>query len=304
MATLPDSQPGTADYSRGIAACLAAALFWSSAGLFIKGVELPPLEIAALRALVSTAFFCALTGLLGGQFRHWPWVSIGAAAGMGLTAVSFVVATKWTTAAAAIFLQSTAPAWVLLLDWIVLRRPPRLRDLAAVAGCTAGLALFFVGNLQLAGLWGNVIALCSGLFFAVHTVCLRRVPADRQVPVLAVGNVIAACAAGCLAGSGLLERLVPSTLAWSWPTPAQWLCLAYLGGIQIGLGYFLFSLGLRRLPPIQVSLLVLLEPMLNPVWVYLGTGEAPGQWALVGGAVVLGTLAWHSLGGGERVTES
>ena len=301
MSHLLDSRPGTAEYSRGIAACLGAALLWSSAGLFIKQVELPPLEIATIRALISTVFFVAMTRLLRAEFRNWSWISVGAAAGMGLTAVSFVVATKWTTAAAAIFLQSTAPAWVLLLDWLAHGRPPRLRDLAAVAGCGVGLALFFVGNLQMAGFWGNVIALGSGLCFAIHTVCLRRVPPDRQVPVLAAGNAIAAVAAASLAASGLLERLVPGTLVWSWPQPAQWLCLAYLGGIQIGLGYFLFSLGIRRLPSIQVSLLVLLEPMLNPVWVYLGNGETPGRWAIAGGAIVLGTLAWHSLAGRGEV---
>ncbi|MBI3893204.1 MAG: DMT family transporter [Candidatus Wallbacteria bacterium] len=283
----------------GVLCCLGAAVVWSSGGLFIKLVDLPAVEIAGLRGLLSAFFFATLalasrTRAVEAGRARWTPAAVAGAVSAAFTFLFFVVATKWTTAAAAIFLQSTAPAWVLALGWAVLGLAPGPRDAAALAGCSAGLSLFFFGRLTGASFWGNVAALASGCAFGIHMLAMRQVSASLRLAVLAAGNALAAALALGFAVTGAAAVLVREPRVFAWPNAGQWLYLAYLGVGQIGLGYYLFVLAIQRIPSLQASLLVLLEPVLNPVWVYLGTGEAPGAWACAGGALVLATLAWHT----------
>ena len=279
----------------GIAACLGAALVWSSGGLFIKQIDLPPLEIALGRGLAAGGFFLVLWMSPRRRCSLAPGAARVASLSVALTMVLFVLATKWTTAAAAIFLQSTAPAWVLILGWLARDVRPTGADVAAVIGCGSGLALFFVGGFEGTGLWGSLAALASGVAFAVHMISMREVAAEQQVPVFACGNLLTAAIAAALAATGLVDSVVGQSGAFTVPSVPDVVRLLFLGVGQIGLGYVLFAFGIRRLPPLQVSLLVLLEPILNPVWVLFGTGEAPGIWALIGGSIVLVTLASHSV---------
>jgi drug/metabolite transporter (DMT)-like permease len=258
---------------------LAAAVLWSTAGAAIKSCGLDGWQIAGGRSLVAAAFLVAVVP----EARVRPTLRVIAVSiAYAFTVVLFVLATKLTTAANAIFIQDTAPLWVLLLSpWLLGERPTR-GELLAIPVYGAGLGLFFLDELTAGQVAGNAVALASGVAFAVSIVGLRLLRHDGPA-ALFHGNAIAALAALPLWGRG------PAA------TPADLAILAYLGIFQLGLAYLAFSRGVTGTPAIEASLLVLLEPVLNPIWTFLVAGERPGPWAIAGGAVVLGATAWRTL---------
>jgi drug/metabolite transporter, DME family len=258
---------------------LAAAVLWSTAGVGMKLSALSGWQLASGRSL-----FAALAlALLLPAARAWPsrrvlLVSVAYAG----TVVLFALANKLTTAANAIFLQDTAPLYVLGLSVWLLRERPSRGELAAVPLFLAGLTMFFLDQLAPGQLEGNLIALLAGVFFAACITGLRWVGAEGPA-VLLWGNVLAA-----LLG-------VPWALEGAMPAAADWAILAFLGTFQLALAYVLFQAGLRRTPALEASLLILLEPILNPLWTFLFAGERPGSWALVGGALILAGTVWRLL---------
>lgn len=279
----------------GLAAALGAPLVWSSAGLVIKEVDLPPIEVALMRGSFSALFFLVLAAWTDGyRLRLRSAAAWGAAFSVAATVTLFVLATRWTTAAAAICLQSTAPAWIAVIEWMLYAQRPGRGDLLSVAGCTVGMALFFAGRLDNTAFLGNVLGLAAGVFFGLHMLLMRRVDRDDLLPVQGVGNLMAAAMSVLLGLSGL-GQLAGDGAPWLvMPSLPQWEAVAYLGIGQIGFGYLLFNTAIQRLPALDVSLFALLEPLLNPIWVYLGHGEHPGPWAITGGLLVVGTLATHT----------
>jgi DME family drug/metabolite transporter len=258
---------------------LAAAVLWSSAGAVIKLSALDAWQLAGGRALVAASFL-AIAVPAARRRPSRPLLLVGVA--YAATTVLFVLANKLTTSANAIFLQDTAPLWVLLLSpWVLGERPSR-GALLSIPVFGAGLALFFVDRLSPGQLAGNLVALVAGIAFAASILGLRRIGPDGPA-ALVWGNLLAAAATLPL-----------------WPLgPAAGLgdlgAVAFLGVFQLGLAYLCFSLGLRGTPALEASLLVLLEPVLNPVWTYLFAGERPGPWALAGGAVILLATIWRTL---------
>jgi drug/metabolite transporter (DMT)-like permease len=270
MTTKPPSMRGA------VFAVMGAALLWSSGGLFIKIAPMPALAIAFGRALVTSVFYLFV---IRPKMAGARWTTAAAYAG---TIITFVMATKLTTAANAIFLQYTGPAYVLLLSPWLLKEKLRRIDLACVGLSLAGMSLFFVGKVEEGQVAGNLLAAASGVFFALAVVLLRR-DASRgaadALPSMMLGNVLAAALTLPFAA-----RALPSL------TLAGVLVLLYLGVVQVGIAYVLFARGLKRVPAAEASLISMLEPVLNPVWVMLGTGETPGRWALAGGAVVVASV--------------
>jgi drug/metabolite transporter (DMT)-like permease len=271
---------------------LAAAVLWSTAGAAVKLSTLSAWQIASGRSLVS-ALVLALALPAGRRLPSWR--GLAASVAYAATVVLFIIANKLTTSANAIFLQDTAPLYVLLLSPLLLRERPSRGELAAVPVFLLGLSLFFVDQLAPGQLWGNVIALGSGLAFALCILGLRAVGEEGSA-VLVWGNLIAGV-------SVLLPALGGPT-----PTPLDVGLLLFLGVFQLGLAYAFFQRGLRETPAVEASLLILLEPVLNPVWTFLFTGERPGPWALVGGAIILLATAWRTLlgagGGNASQTET
>lgn len=258
---------------------VAAALLWSTAGVGIKLVHLDAWGIASGRSLVAAATMF----LLMKRTRVRPSLRVLAvAASYAATVILFVLATKLTTAANAIFLQDTAPLYVLLLSPWLLGEHPSRSELFAVPIFGLGLALFFFDQLSPGQLNGNLIALGSGVTFAAMIIGLRKLGEEATVAV-AWGNVLAAAVA------------LPFALGNAVPSGTDLLWLAYLGSCQLGLAYALFTRGLLGTKAIEASLLVLLEPVLNPVWVFLLAEERPGPWAIAGGTTILVATLWRTL---------
>lgn len=258
---------------------LAAAVVWSTGGAAIKATGLTSWQIASGRSLIAALF----VGLLFASSRRrltLPLLGVGVAyAG---TVVLFVLANKLGTSANAIFLQDTAPLYVLLLSPLLLHERPTRGELLATPLFVLGLALFFFDELAPGQLMANGLALGSGVFFATLVLGLRKL-GDVGLAAVLWGNALAGLGTLPLALSG------PAPLAWDWAI------LAYLGVVQLGLGYAFFSFGVRKVPAIEASLLILIEPVLNPVWAFLVAGERPGPWALSGGGLILLGTAWITL---------
>jgi len=258
---------------------LAAALLWSSGGAAIKLCRLDAWQLAGGRSLIAGLLILALSP----SARRRPTkLSFGVAVAYVFTVVLFVTATKLTTAANAIFIQDTAPLWVLLLSPWLLKEHPTRGELLSVPVFGLGLGLFFLDQLSPGQVAGNLVALASGVAFGLSILGLRRL-GDGGPAALVLGNLLAAAVT------------MPFWFAGPTPTPMDLGLVAFLGVFQLGLSYLLFSWGVQGTPAVEASLLVLLEPVLNPVWTFLFTGERPGPWALVGGAVILAATAWRTV---------
>ncbi len=263
---------------------LAAALLWSTGGLFIKWTNLSGLELSFYRsffAVLTVAFFTRREGL--GLNR------ISAAASLLYAAllILFVLATKKTTAANAIFLQYTAPVYLLILEPLIYKERFRMRDLLTVLICVGGMALFFVGKLRPEDLAGNLLALASGVCFAVYVLMLRHSKArlvNRASSVI-YGNLLAIIMTAPW-GIAVLASLGRFDL----------LTVVFLGVFQLGLSYTLFTYAMSQgVRSLDAGIIGYIEPLLNPVWVFLVLGEKPSKWALVGGAIIITAVIVHML---------
>lgn len=258
---------------------LAAAALWSTAGAGIKLCALNGWQISAGRSIVAALAVAAMVP--SSRVLPRPRV-LAVALSNAVTVVLFVVATKRTTAANAIFLQETAPLWVLLLAPLVLGERPSRGELISIPIYAAGLSLFFVDDLTAGQLAGKLCALGSGLAFGATIVGLRHLREEGPGALL-WGSVVAAAATLPLWGTG------PA------PTTRDLALLVFLGVFQLALAYVCFARGLHGVSAVEASLLILIEPVLNPIWTWLVAGERPGPWALAGGAVVLAATAWRTL---------
>jgi DME family drug/metabolite transporter len=275
------SMPADAPYRFQI---LGAAVLFSTGGVAIKATTLSGLEVACARSAVA-AF--ALWLLLPSWRCFWRPNALMVGACYASTLVCFVVATKYTMAANAIFLQSTAPIYVLLLAPRLLGEENRRSDYVVTLLLMLGLGLFFVGvdsatDTAPDPTFGNLVAIAAGLSLALGLIGLRRLAREGSVDgedasggAVLAGNVMAALV--CL----------PFVFPLSPVQTSDVLLIGYLGAIQIGLGYWILTRGIRGVPAVEVSLLLLAEPVLNGVWAWLVLGEQPGSWSLMGCVVIL-----------------
>ncbi|MGA7991202.1 MAG: DMT family transporter [Thermoanaerobaculia bacterium] len=265
---------------RGALLIASAALLWSTGGLAIKLVPLGALGVVFWRSFVSGIVLLLAFRPSRARWRHAAPSTVIVYALMILT---FVSATKMTTAANAIFLQYTGPLYVLALAPVILKEPFRKADAAAVAVALVGMSFFFVGRLDPGALAGNLMAVASGLFFGLTILLLRRDASGDAIPSVIAGNLAAAALA----------------LPFAWgrlALDARGVALVlFLGIVQMGISYVLFVKGLRTVRAAEASLLGMLEPMFNPLWAFLGLGERPSAWALLGGAIVLLSVAGRTV---------
>jgi drug/metabolite transporter, DME family len=273
---------------RGRLQAILAALLFSTGGAAIKATSLGPFQVASFRSGVAAL---AMLLLLPSARRGLSARALAVGVAYAATMVLFVSANKLTTAANTIFLQSSAPLYVLLLSPLVLREHVRRSDLGYMAVLGVGLALFFVGVRQPDRLapnpvLGNLLAIAAGVAWGLTIFGLRwlaqREPQRGGTRAVLLGNVLAFL--GCL----------PLALPIGPAGVQDAAVILYLGVVQIGLAYFFLMRAVTHVPALEASLLLLVEPVLNPIWAWLVHGEAPGAWALAGGVVILGATATRS----------
>lgn len=260
---------------------LAAAFLFSTGGAAIKATTLGAWRVASFRCIIATL---ALVVLVPEARRGWSWRLVPVSLAYAATLLFFVLATKLTTSANAIFLQATAPIYLLVLSPVLLHERIGRRDIGLAAAIGLGMALFFVAGGPTVSTapnpsLGNLFGALSGVAWALTVAGLRR-HREAGIAVVAMGNL-----AGALIALG---PALPVASISGWDAAA----LAYLGVFQIGLAYFCLTVGLKQVRAFEASALMLLEPALNPVWVFLLQGERPAPLAMLGGAIILvATLA-------------
>jgi drug/metabolite transporter (DMT)-like permease len=268
---------------------LAAAVLFSTGGAGIKAEAFTGLQISALRSGIAALI---LLLVLRGRVVLSP-AMLGTGIVYAATMTLFVLSTKLTTSANAIFLQATAPLYLLLLGPLVLSERFRPRDGAFLVGVAVGMVFCVIGRPVATTtapdpVSGNLLGVVCSVTWAFTLLGLRYLQRDHTqaavgLSAVAIGNVFASIAAW------------PFALPLPEASAGEWATIAYLGVCQIGLAYVFLTAAIRVLPALEVSLLLLIEPVLNPAWTWLIRGENPGAYTIAGGAIIIVATALKSL---------
>jgi drug/metabolite transporter (DMT)-like permease len=282
----------TADYWRGVAFTAGAGVCWSLGGIIVRSVEVGDWEIvfwrSALMAGTLALYLLARDGRkMAAGFARIGGVGLIVAALYAASFVLVVTSLTRTSVAHTYIIMSAAPMVAALLAWPILGESMRFRTWLAMAATAVGITLIFADRLEGGALVGDALAAVLAVVLGAIAVTLRRARAADMVPAF------------CLAGIGTAVIAFP--LAPSLAIGLRdFVLLALMGAVQLGLAVVLFAHGAKHLPATEVALIALLEPVLAPVWVWIGIGETPSPFALAGGAIVLGALAGHSLMAARR----
>ncbi|MEM8860122.1 MAG: DMT family transporter [Chloroflexota bacterium] len=255
---------------------IIASMLFSLGGVFIKLSTWDAIPLNAARSGISAIIVAlAVTRMKGPNYQRPAFnrnMILGAIA-YTLTNITFISATKLTTAANAIFLQFTAPIWVILGSFFFLAEKPKWIDWAAVGLIIPGMALFFADQLSTEGFTGNLIAITSGVCMAVMVILLRE-ESDTAGEIVVLGAIFA-----LIVGFPLLFNQ-------DW-TLNNILLILGLGVFQIGISFIFYTIAIKHLSAVEIIVIMAIEPILNPVWVALFAGETPGFFAILGSIVVV-----------------
>ena len=274
--------------SRARLQLIAAAVLFSTGGAAIKWSDFTGWQIASFRSGIAAVALMLMTPQAR---RGWSWRAALVGVAYAGCLVLFVLANRLTTAANTIFLQSTAPLYILLLAPWLLKEPIRRQDLGFMLAVGSGLLLFFVGTEQPETtapdpMRGNLLALGAGFCWALAICGLRWLGAapGRGSPAAAVvsGNITA------------LVMGLPLAFPVGGHPASDWAVIFYLGAFQIALAYVFVTAAIAVLPALESAVILLIEPVLNPVWAWVVQRESPGAWALLGGAIILGATTLKS----------
>ncbi|MDP8242461.1 MAG: DMT family transporter [Candidatus Hinthialibacter antarcticus] len=271
-------------------AAIVAVVFFSTGGLAIKSVALPPLAISGSRSAIAAVclglyILLALKQRIRFDLGRSGWA---AAICYFLSLTAYVIANKWTTAANTIFLQYTMPAWVLIFGALWLGERATWGRIISVTLSLGGLAVFFLEDVEPQQWAGNMTAVFAGVTFAFVVLTLRRNRERGAIHVVFWGNVITAA---CL----LPVLFFDPALSFAEFNASALMGLVWLGVFQVAGAYVIYVWSLSRLPAIEVAILSLVEPLLNPIWVFWMIGEAPSSYAMVGGSIILTVVFLRSL---------
>lgn len=254
------------------------AVLWSLGGVLIKSVEWNPLAIAGARSAIASLVILIY---LGKPKINWSVPQILGAFAYAGTVILFVAANKLTTAANAILLQYGAPVYVAFLGKWFLGEEVAQEDWWAVGAVLGGMVLFFFDQLQWGNLVGNLLAVLSGWTFAFLIIFMRMQKDSSPLESVLLGNIFTA--------------LIGLPFMWQGaPPPGSWATLIFLGTVQLGISYILYSIAIKGVTALEASLIPIIEPILNPLWVFLFMGEVPGKWAMVGtGVILISIVLWY-----------
>jgi len=273
----------------GQGAILLCALLWSTSGLFIKLLDWHPMVISGGRSILAAAVLIALRVVSSKKTSQEKITSknILKLAVFGsfyaATMILFVIANKLTTSANAILLQYTAPAWTALIGWFVLRERLRWEQWVTLGMVTAGMFLVFSNGLARGALLGDMTALLSGIAFAANAVVLRLNKDKNPADILIFSHII------CALFSIPFFFMYPPTMNTS-----SVMCILFMGLFQIGAASALFAYGIKRVTAIQAMLIATIEPVLNPLWVFVVTGEQPALSVIIGGCIIIAAVTFSA----------
>jgi len=256
-----------------------ASILWSTGGILIKLVDWNPIAIAGSRSLISS--IVVLLYLKKPKIT-WSMAQIGGAVSYTATVMLFVAANKLTTAANAILLQFTAPIFVAILGLLILKEKIKSYDYIAILVVFGGMLLFFIDDVGRGSMLGNILAVISGFFLACVTIALRFQKDGSPVETTLLGNLLTFIVSIPFVAKGL-------------PDIRSILAIIVLGVFQLGIAYILYALAVKHLKAIEAILITVIEPILNPIWVFLFAGEKPSLYAVLGGLVVIITVTARSI---------
>jgi drug/metabolite transporter (DMT)-like permease len=275
--------------SLGILAMAATAFLWSIAGLFIKVIDWNPFAIAAVRSLISSLVILAY--LRRPRF-HWSFPQVGAALAQAATMLLFVAANKTTTAANAILLQYIGPVFTAVIGVWLLKERAHWEHWAAFVFVAVGMVLLFMDKLGGGRLLGNVLGLCSGLTFSFCYVFLRMQKDASPLESMLLAHWFTTAI-------GLAVALFLPCPVFTWKAVGA---VAMLGIFQVGVAAILFSYAIKRITAVFANLVAVIEPVFNPLWVFLALGEAPGFHAILGGAIIISAVTGASIISARRTS--
>ncbi len=252
----------------------ATAFLWSIAGLFIKVIDWNPIAIAGMRSFIASIVIFVY--LKRPEF-NFSFPQIAAAIAHAVTMLLFVAANKTTTAANAILLQYTAPVLTAFIGAVLLKERPRMEHYIALPIAAAGMIIMFFNELGGGNLFGNFLALMSAITMSYYFVFMRMQKDGSPLESILLSHWLTVII--CIIIS-LFLRLPQVTLK-------SLAAIAVLGIVQVGLSAILFSIAIKRVSVISAIIIAIIEPVFNPVWVFIAIGEAPGVQALIGGGIIV-----------------
>lgn len=270
----------SSEHTKGILAVFLTALLWSSGGLLIKLVTLSPMQISFFRCLIAAIVFAIL---FRKKILKLNPLALLNSFNYAAVLILFVIATKTTTAANAIFLQSTAPIYVLIFEPILTKTKWEKINIVTIAVCFLGMILFFMGDLTPGDIKGNIAALLAGVAFAAFFLGMKKNDKQYGEASIFYGNIIVALI--CTPFITEVRELSFNNL---------WMLL-FLGVFQIAFAYALFSYGIKKILAVEASIISMLEPVLNPVWVFIGYGEIPSVYAIIGGLIIISAITIRTI---------
>jgi drug/metabolite transporter (DMT)-like permease len=286
--SLPDSRDAsrraTAARSRGVgvAMLILASVMWSLSGVAVKTVHMDAIGFALWRSVAAGLAMAAMLPFSRGRLPHAGWMMLVIVLHAAVVTL-LITAMTLSTAAAGIILQYTGPVYCALFAWMFQRRAISRRTAVALVIAMVGVAIMLIGGMKGVDILGPITGAISGVAFGALILSLEilnRSDSDEPVnPILIV----------TLNNLGTAVILLPIAIVMHQlgATPKQFAIVSATGVIQLALPYLLFVLALRRVGPVEASLLILLEPVLNPVWVWLAVGERPDAATFIGGAAIL-----------------
>ena len=268
--------------NRAMLLMVITAAMWSLGGIFIKLISWSPFLIAGIRSGISGSIMAMYMAATHTRFKLNKY-SVLAGVGLAFSATLFTIANKLTTAANAIVLQYTAPIFILLISALFFKQKMQKQDVLVVCITMGGMVLFFLDQLSPGNMLGNVFGILAGIFLAQMFVMVGRGGDDDATRM---SGIMIAHVLTLLIG---LPIGIPQTTEIA---AIEIVYVIILGVFQLGIPYVLYGIASRDCPPLACSLIGMLEPLLNPVWVAIFIGEVPGPFALVGAVIIIATVSW------------
>ncbi len=278
---------GQKDKIAGVLMMAATASLWSIAGVFIKVIDWNPFAIAGIRSFIASLVILAF---LRNPKINWSFPQVAAAVANAVTMLLFVAANKTTTAANAILLQYLAPVFTAFIGAVLLKEKTRIEHWVAIFFVAVGMTIMFANKLDGGQLFGDAIALTSAVTFSLYIVFMRMQKEGSPHESNLLSQWIAA--AVCL--------IVSLFLPMPQFTPKSVAAILVLGTVQIGIAAILMAYAIKRISAVSANLIAVIEPVLNPLWVFLVLGEYPGMNTIIGGAVILFAVTGVSVIGARR----